>query len=116
MEREITSRGWCNRCNRYQSLTTKKTIHSIPAILILNAAIVNSEAISLWTTPGWIPEEIGIVIDQGRIFCFQGNDLNSHLQRGVHNITIYSLIGFAAEIITGPDQVSHLVSFINGKL
>lgn len=114
IEREITSRGWCNRCNRYQSLATKKTIHSVPAVLMLNAALASSEAKSLWVTPGWIPEEIGIIIDQGQLFCFQGEDLNLHLQRGTHNITIYSLIGIAAEINTWHNQNPHLVSLING--
>lgn len=113
IEREITSRGWCNRCNRYQSLATKKTIHSVPAVLMLNAALASSEAKSLWVTPGWIPEEIGIIIDQGQLFCFQGEDLNLHLQRGTHNITIYSLIGIAAEINTWHNQNPHLVSLIN---
>ncbi|RKF78846.1 PAN2-PAN3 deadenylation complex catalytic subunit PAN2 [Golovinomyces cichoracearum] len=114
IEREITSRGWCNRCNRYQSLATKKTIHSIPAILMLNAAIAGSEAKSLWATPGWVPEEIGITIDQGLLFCFQGNDLKLHLQRGIKDMTTYSLIGIAAEINSGQNQTPHLVSLING--
>ncbi|RKF57266.1 PAN2-PAN3 deadenylation complex catalytic subunit PAN2 [Erysiphe neolycopersici] len=113
IEREVTSRGWCNRCNRYQSLATKKTIHSVPSVLMLNAALVNSEAKSFWAIPGWVPEEIGIIIDQGHLYCFQGNDLNVHLQRGMHNITIYSLIGIAAEISSWQNQTPHLVSIIN---
>lgn len=82
---------------------------------MLNAAIVSHEAKQLWATPGWLPEEIGIIIDQsGQFFCYQGKDLETHLQRGMHNITVYSLIGFAADIEGGPHQKSHLVSLING--
>ncbi|RDL37203.1 PAB-dependent poly(A)-specific ribonuclease subunit PAN2 [Venustampulla echinocandica] len=113
VERETTSRGWCSRCQRYQSLATRKTIHSVPAVLMLNAAVNTAEAKQLWATPGWLPEEIGIIVDQGQFFCYQGEDLKLHLQRGIHNITVYSLIGLAADIDSGQQQKSHLVSLVN---
>ncbi|CAG8983942.1 hypothetical protein HYALB_00006910 [Hymenoscyphus albidus] len=113
VERETTSRGWCSRCQRYQSLATKRTIHSVPAVLMLNAAITTPEAKQLWATPGWLPEEIGVIVDQGQFFCYQGEDLKLHLQRGIHNITVYSLIGLAADIDSGQNQKSHLVSLVN---
>lgn len=114
IERETTSRGWCSRCQRYQSLATRKTIHSAPAVLMLNAAINSPEAKQFWAIPGWLPEEIGIIIDQGQLYCYQGDDLKLHIQRGIHNITVYSLIGVAANINSGHHQKSHLVSLVNG--
>ncbi|CAL3962568.1 unnamed protein product [Diplocarpon coronariae] len=83
------------------SLATKKEIHSVPAVLMLNAAINSPEAKQFWAIPGWLPEEIGIIIDQGQFFCYQGDDLKLHMQRGIHNITIYSLVGVASETIMG---------------
>jgi PAB-dependent poly(A)-specific ribonuclease subunit 2 len=115
VERETSSRGWCSRCQRYQSLATRKTIHSVPAVLMLNAAITTPDAKQFWATPGWLPEEIGVIVDQGQFFCYQGEDLKLHLQRGIHNITVYSLIGLAADIDSGQHQKSHLVSLVNGK-
>lgn len=116
IERETTSRGWCSRCQRYQSLATRKTIHSIPPVLVLNAQVVTPEAKTLWGTPGWLPDEIGIMIDQnGVILCYEGDDLKLQLQRGLHKITTYSLIGLAADIESGQHQKSHLVSLVNGK-
>ena len=115
VEHETTSRGWCSRCQRYQSLATRKTIHSVPAVLMLNAAINGPEAKQFWATPGWLPEEIGVIIDQGQFYCYQGDDLKLHVQRGIHNITVYSLVGLAADIDSGQHQKSHLVSLINGK-
>jgi len=82
---------------------------------MLNAAINSPEAKQFWSTPGWLPEEIGVIIDQGQFFCYQGEDLKLHLQRGIHNITVYSLIGLAADIDSGQHQKSHLVSLVNGK-
>lgn len=82
---------------------------------MLNAAVISQEARQLWAAPGWLPEEIGIIIDQGQFFCYEGKDLETHLQRGMHNITVYSLIGFAADIEGSSHQKSHLVSLINGK-
>src|SRR4051794_4197482 len=116
VERETTSRGWCSRCQRYQSLTTRKTIHNSPAVLVLNTAINSPEAKQLWATPGWLPEEIGIVINQqGEFFAYEGADLQLHINRRIHNITVFSLIGVVADIDSGQHQQSHLVSLINGK-
>ncbi len=116
VEREATSRGWCSRCQRYQSLATRKTIHNVPPVLVLNTQIATPEAKTLWGTPGWLPDEIGIIVDNGgQFFCYEGEDLRLHLQRGMHNITVYSLIGLAADIESGQHQKSHLVSLVNGK-
>lgn len=82
---------------------------------MLNAAINSPEAKQFWTTPGWLPEEIGIILDQGQIFCYQGDDLTLHIQRGIHNITVYSLVGLAATVTSGQQGKSHLVSLINSK-
>lgn len=83
---------------------------------MLNAAINSPEAKQFWAIPGWLPEEIGIIIDpQGQFFCYQGDDLKLHLQRGIHNIAVYSLVGVATEIISGLNQKPHLVSLVNGK-
>lgn len=81
---------------------------------MLNAAIASPEAKQLWGTPGWLPDEIGIIIDQGQFFCYEGEDLKLHLQRGIHNVTVYSLIGICADIDSGQHQKSHLVSLVNG--
>ncbi len=115
VEREITSRGWCSRCQRYQSLATKKTIHSVPTVLMLNAAINSPEAKQLWNSPGWLPQEIGVILNQGHFFCYQGEDLELHLQRGTYNVTVYTLVGLTAEITSAQNQRPHLVSFVNGK-
>ncbi|KAF7542629.1 hypothetical protein G7Z17_g11415 [Cylindrodendrum hubeiense] len=73
----------------------------------------NQDHRSLWSTPGWLPEEIGIIVEQGQFFCYEGEDLKLHLQRGMHNITVYSLIGMAINIESAQTQKSHLVSMVN---
>jgi PAB-dependent poly(A)-specific ribonuclease subunit 2 len=113
VERETTSKGWCSRCQRYQTIATRKTVHNIPAVLMLNTAITNQEHRMLWSTPGWLPEEIGIIVEQGQFFCYEGEDLKLHLQRGYHNITVYSLIGMAVNIESGNTQKAHLVAMVN---
>lgn len=114
VERETTSKGWCGRCQRYQTIATRKTIHSVPNVLMLNTAITGSDHRMLWSTPGWLPEEIGIIVEQGQFFCYEGEDLRLHLQRGIHNITVYSLIGMAINIESGQTQKPHLVAMVNG--
>ncbi|KPM42869.1 PAB-dependent poly(A)-specific ribonuclease subunit PAN2 [Neonectria ditissima] len=83
------------------------------AVLLLNTAITSEDHRALWSTPGWLPEEIGIIVEQGQFFCYEGEDLKLHLQRGMHNITVYSLIGMAINIESGQTQKSHLVSIVN---
>lgn len=84
--------------------------------MLLNTAISTKDQRALWAIPGWLPEEIGIIVDEkGQLFCFEGEDLTLHLQRGIHSITVYSLIGMALNIENGQAQKSHLVSMINSK-
>ncbi|KXX75827.1 PAB-dependent poly(A)-specific ribonuclease subunit PAN2 [Madurella mycetomatis] len=113
VERETSSKGWCNRCQRYQNLQMRKTIHGVPAVLTVNTSISTPDHRRLWATPGWLPEEIGIIVDQGQFFCFEGEDLKLHLQRGIHNITVYSLIGMVVNIESNGPQKPHLVSMVN---
>lgn len=113
VERETTSKGWCSRCQRYQPLQTRRTIHNIPAVLTLNAAITSPDHRRLWATPGWLPEEIGIIVDQGQFFCYEGEDLKLHLQRGIHHITVYSLVGLVVNVECDQPPKSHLVGMIN---
>ncbi|ROW03387.1 hypothetical protein VSDG_01414 [Cytospora chrysosperma] len=112
VEGEPVFRGWCVRCNRYQSLQTTKTIQDVPSVLALNVPMAESRDAELdqrmlWATPGWLPEEIGIIVDNGSFFCYQGEDLKLHLQRGVHNIQVYSLIGLSVNIESGLPQRAH---------
>lgn len=117
IERETTSKGWCSRCQRYQTLQTRKTIHNIPAVLTLNAAVQTQEHRRLWATPGWLPEEIGIIVDHtGQFFCYEGEDLKLHLQRGMHPVTVYSLVGVVVNVEGGEQGAKgHLVGMVNGE-
>lgn len=116
VERETTSKGWCNCCERYQLVQMRRTIQSVPAVLAINTHITSPEHKALWATPGWLPEEIGVIVDQGQFFCFEGQDLKLHLQRGVHNMAVYSLIGMVVDVeeSNGPKKKSHLVAMVNG--
>ncbi len=114
VERHEQTRGWCDRCKRYQQLGARKTIQSVPPVIMINAAAHSPEAKQLWSKPRWLPQEIGIIVDQGQFFCYEGQDLISHIRRGVFKITVYELIGFVADINAGEHQKSHLVSMING--
>ena len=113
VERQDQMKGWCDRCKRYQQLVQRKTIQSIPSVLMLNAAIQSHEAKLLWSIPNWLPQEIGIIVDQGNFYCFEGQDLKLHLQRGAFNILVYELVGLVADINSGEHQKPHLVATIN---
>ncbi|KAL9947896.1 hypothetical protein ACHAQF_006062 [Verticillium nonalfalfae] len=113
VEREFPSKGWCPQCQRYQPNASRKTISSVPQVLMLNTAVKSPEHRRLWANPGFLPEEIGVIVDHGQFFCYEGEDLKLHLQRGIHNITVYSLIGMTMEVEAGPGQKPHMVGMIN---
>lgn len=113
IERETQNRGWCNHCRRYQQVAIRKTIHHMPPVVMLNAALNNPHYRQLWATPGWLPEEVGIVVDNGQVQCFEGEDLRTRVQNGTPGLTVYELVGLVAEIDITEHHKPHLVSFIN---
>jgi PAB-dependent poly(A)-specific ribonuclease subunit 2 len=115
VERQDQMRGYCPSCRRYQQLHTTRKIQRMPAVLMINSSIHSTEAKQTWAIPNWLPQEIGIIVDQGQFFCYQDQDLKLHVQRGVYNIQIYELVGVVCDIATGENQKSHLVSLINGE-
>ncbi|KAK4665844.1 poly(A)-specific ribonuclease [Podospora pseudopauciseta] len=112
VEKELGTKGWCGNCKRYQSLQLRKTVESVPAVLTINTMIVQENR-KLWATPGWLPEEIGVIVSGGQFFCYEGEDLRVHLQRGAHEITVYSLMGMVVNIEHPPPQKPHLVAMVN---
>ncbi len=82
---------------------------------MINAAAHTTEAKQLWSTPGWLPREIGIIVEAGQFFCYEGEDLSLHLLRGQHYINVYELVGMVADINSGEHQKSHLVSITDGE-
>jgi PAB-dependent poly(A)-specific ribonuclease subunit 2 len=116
VERDMSIQGWCQTCKTYRkTLNTKKRIDNIPSVLTLLAGSLNDESRRLWATPDWLPPEIGVIVKGGEFFCYEGEDLKFQLQRGYHNITVYSLMGVAINIDVdqGPAE-SHLVAVVNG--
>ena len=115
VERQDQTRGWCPKCRRYQQLSSRKQIQTVPAVLMINTTIMGSEARHLWSQPGWLPHEIGVIVQQGQFFCYEGQDLELHIQRGVYNVQVYQLVGAVADVNSGENQKPHLVSLIDGK-
>lgn len=113
MERHNQHRGWCLRCNGYKALESHRAIHCLPATLMLNAAVNSEAGRSFWSQRNVLPEEIGVIVHNGRFFCFDGPDLQHHLQRGQYKVEVYKLVGVVAEAKTGENEKSHLVASIN---
>ncbi|KAJ6160880.1 Peptidase C19 ubiquitin carboxyl-terminal hydrolase 2 [Penicillium chermesinum] len=113
IERETQNRGWCNYCRRYQQVTIRKTVHRMPLILVLNAALTNPICRRLWAIPGWLPDAVGIIITDGQVMCFEGDELRLHMQNNTPGLVVYDLVGLVAEIEIAEHQKPHLVSFIN---
>jgi PAB-dependent poly(A)-specific ribonuclease subunit 2 len=114
MEREAKNRGWCSRCRRYQQLAIRKTVRQLPFVLMINAALGSNAAMrGLWENPGWLPSEIGIIIQDRNVYCFEGSDLALHLRNKSVNLVVYELVGFVAEIDASERHQPHLVSMVN---
>lgn len=114
MELQTQTRGWCDKCRRYQQLATRKGVRKMPDVLMINAALKSPEARQYWAVPGWLPDSIGVIVDNGKFFCFEGEDLRLHLEKGMHIIKVYDLVGVLVDVSSTEHQKSHLVSLING--
>lgn len=112
IERESKNRGWCNKCRRYQQLAIGKIISRLPVVLMLNAALTNPAMRFLWEKPGWLPQKVGIMIQNRRVYCFEGKDLERQLQQNA-TIAVYELVGFVAGVDTNERHQPHLVSMVN---
>lgn len=113
MEREVKHRGFCNKCRRYQQLATRKSIQHLPFVLMLNTALINPAMQTLWESPGWLPAEIGIMMQNRGIHVFEGTELATQLRSKASSIIVYELVGFVADIDTTERQQPHLVSLVN---
>ncbi|OQE26612.1 hypothetical protein PENSTE_c005G06954 [Penicillium steckii] len=116
IERETQNRGWCNYCRRYQQVMIRKTVHRMPLILVLNAALTNPICRRLWTIPGWLPDAVGVIIDNGQVVCFEGDELRLRIQNNTPGLVVYDLVGLVSEIDIPEHQKPHLVSFVNVSL
>ena len=77
----------------------------------------NTESKRLWSTPGWLPTEVAIVPHGRSVSCFEGEGLQDLLQvKPEAENMVYELVGFVADINSGEQQKSHLVSLVNGML
>ncbi|EAU33798.1 conserved hypothetical protein [Aspergillus terreus NIH2624] len=113
IERETQNKGWCNYCRRYQPVGIRKSVHRMPLVMMLNAALNTPMARRLWAIPGWLPDEVGIVIDGGQTLCYEGEDLRMRVQANMPGLIVYELVGVVTEIDIPEHQKPHLVSFIN---
>ena len=82
-------------------------------MLMINAAVHTPESKSLWSTPGFLPQEIGIIVHDDQFYCYEGQDLQLHLQRRIYDITVYELTGVVADVTATETQQSHLVALVN---
>lgn len=109
-------RGWCMRCQGYKAITSRRVVHATPTVLMVNAAIHTAEARQLWATPGFLPQQIGIINANTQTYCYEGQDLQLHLQRRTHAVTVYELVGVVADVTAGDAQKSHLVSIVDTSI
>lgn len=113
-------KGWCDKCRRYQTQAMRKAIRKLPKILMFNATAhekTANYAREHWSTPGWLPEEIGMVVTNNQLNIYQGDELMA-LKEGDQSgsLIVYELVGFVAEIKLEEERNSHLISFVNGIL
>lgn len=89
---------------------------NVPPVLMINTGLnKQSDGRQLWSIPGWLPEKIGLCIDKGRIFCLEGEALRaSQRNRQSRPLVVYDLVGLVADVNSGENQKSHMVSVING--
>ncbi|KKY24389.1 putative pab-dependent polyspecific ribonuclease subunit pan2 [Phaeomoniella chlamydospora] len=115
LENIAPGRGYCPnaKCKSYQQMSRRRTMSQMPYTLMINAVLTNPKYRQLWETPGWLPTEIGVLIQGRSLYVFEGNDLALHQRNNTAGLLVYELVGFVAEIDIAEHHRPHLVSFIN---
>lgn len=118
---ETTQKGWCDKCRRYQTQHTRKSITKLPDILTFNCTTHDKPAShtkEYWSTPGWLPEEIGLTLNNKLLNVWQGEHLKRVAKRSNDqaDLRIYELVGFVVEVREEEERRMHMVSFINVSL
>lgn len=115
---ETTQKGWCDKCRRYQNQHTRKSITKLPDVLTFNVTTQDKStchAKDYWSTPGWLPDEIGLTLNNKLLNVWQGEDLRRVTKRSNDQaeLRVYELVGFVAEV-KEEETKKHMVSIING--
>ncbi|KAF2772334.1 hypothetical protein EJ03DRAFT_287998 [Teratosphaeria nubilosa] len=116
VHRHEQTRGWCMRCQGYKAIRSRRVVQATPAVMMINAAIHTEEAKRLWSTTDFLPKEIGIINVNSQFYCYEGQDLQLHLQRRNHPIMVYELVGVVTDVAAGETQKSHLVAVVDASV
>ena len=112
---DTSQRGWCDKCRRYQQQAMRKTVKRLPKVLMFNAT-TNEKSHSYirehWLSPGWLPDEVGVLVENGQLSVYQGEELADIKE--ANGLVLYDLVGFVAEIRVEEERNTHLISFVNG--
>ncbi|KAG8532899.1 uncharacterized protein KY384_002777 [Bacidia gigantensis] len=106
-------RGFCKSCRRHPEQSHRRTVIGLPTVLVMDSCLErHAKGRQLWTNPGWLPDEIGVIIGPGGdVICHEGESLKQ--LRNHSHVILYELVGFTADINSTQGQKSHLVSFID---
>lgn len=117
LHRDSEKKGFCNRCKKYAPISSRPEIRSVPPVLSFNTNLDNNaEGRRLWGNPDWLPTEIAVVPHGRSVSCFEGEALQDILRvKPEFENMVYELVGFVADINSGEQQKSHLVSLVNGR-
>lgn len=98
-------------------MASQRTITAVAPVLMINAGLDRSpKSKQLWTTPDWLPREIGITVDGRNLMCHEGEQLRPF--RNYRSTLIFELVGIVANVTSGERerQKEHLVSFVDGRI
>ncbi|PUU76126.1 ubiquitin carboxyl-terminal hydrolase-domain-containing protein [Tuber borchii] len=118
IQMDTVQKGWCDKCQRYQQQAMRKLVRRLPKIMMFNATTNEKSQTYIrehWSTPGWLPDEIGVLVANGQLSVYQGEDLKIMKER-CENLVIFDLVGFVAEIKPEEKRNTHLISFVNVAL
>lgn len=111
LERDVAGRGWCSgQCQAYRPIHSRWIIQQLPDVLTLHISALKALP-DFWSIQGWLPDTIGIVLDNGAVHCFQGVDLENVRAAHTRNLFVFRLVGMVAEIKEA--ETPHLVSLID---
>ncbi|KAK9457055.1 ubiquitin carboxyl-terminal hydrolase-domain-containing protein [Dipodascopsis uninucleata] len=109
LETSAHTRGWCDKCRRYQMLSSSKRIQKLSPVLVLNTAVDSPVSRQIWSQKNFLPLKFETEIADDSLRIKRVSDSTEPSKKA--NTELYELVGVVVEVNFGVHD-NHMVSVI----
>ncbi|KAK9478140.1 ubiquitin carboxyl-terminal hydrolase-domain-containing protein [Lipomyces japonicus] len=111
VETKSSTRGWCDKCRKYNFLTSTRHVKSLSPVLSFNTAIDSPAERQIWSQKKFLPTKFHASITDGKFQVQNVLEDEKHLGNVDGQSELYELVGMVVEVNFGPLD-NHMVALI----